>query len=347
MIKNKALYYTSEKIFNSEINKLRLKNPIYVTDLSKLKNNGDYVVFNFYGEEYIASKSKSKISIFQNRCLHRSYPLKKCKSGNEKLICPYHGWIYNFEGKLIGIPKKNTFKSLPKTKTIKKLYPEICGNFLFASYKKDNLKKNFKKLFKVLEKISNNIDKSVYTNSIKIAANWKLCVENSLDEYHIVKVHPTTAGYHGYMKNFNYFTEGKHSILFSSNKSSDNLNYIKFCKQVLKNKIDLNGYKIFNIFPNFQLIIYLDLMFFTNFEIVSQSKTINNIGVFSLKNKKVTQKYINKFIKYFLTTLVNEDKKIIERYQESLDQNKSYKFNEFFSIFEERIIKFRKDLENG
>ena len=77
MIKNKSSYYTSEKIFNSEIKKLKLNYPVYVTDLNKLKNVGDYVLFNFYGEEYIAAKSKTKISIFQNRCLHRSFPLKK------------------------------------------------------------------------------------------------------------------------------------------------------------------------------------------------------------------------------------------------------------------------------
>lgn len=344
MIKNNSSFYTSDEKFNLEIKRLKLKYPVYVTDLSKLKNEGDYVLFNFYGDEYIASKSKTKISIFENRCLHRSFPLKKNKYGNEKIICPYHGWVYNYDGKLIGIPKKNCFKSLPKNKNLKKLYPEICGQFLFASLKKGNLKKNLGNLFRVFKVISNNIDKSVFSDVIEYNANWKLCVENSLDEYHIVKVHPNNAGYYGYMKNFKYYEEGKNLILFSSNNPEDKLNYKKFCSDVLNNKIDYSGYKIFNIFPSIAIIIYFNFLFFTNFHIISGKKTINNIEVFSFKNKQLTDGYIEKFVNNFFTKLVYEDKTIIERYQESLNKNVSYKFIEHFSIYEQRIKKFRKFL---
>jgi phenylpropionate dioxygenase-like ring-hydroxylating dioxygenase large terminal subunit len=339
MKNNSSSFYNSKKI-----TKLKLRHPVFVTDLSKLENEGDYVVFNFYGEEYIACKSKSKISIFQNRCLHRAFPLKENKSGNDKIICPYHGWFYNYEGKLIGIPQKDCFKNLPKNKFLKMIYPEICGKFLFASFKKGNLKKSLGKLFDVVEKISNNINKSEYSEIIEYKANWKLCVENSLDEYHIVKVHPTNAGYFGYMKNFKYFEERKNLILFSSENLNDPLNYKKFCKKILNGEIDHSGYKIFNIFPSFALILYFNFLFFTNFHIVSEEKTINNVEVYSLKDKKVSDIYIKKFVNNFLTKLVYEDKNIIERYQKALNQDKFYKFKEYFSVFEERIKKFRKAL---
>ncbi len=344
MINNKSSYYTSEKIFNLEINKLKLNYPVYVTDLSKLKNEGDFVLFHFYGDEYIATKSKKKISIFHNRCLHRSFPLKRKKYGNEKIICPYHGWFYNYEGKLIGIPKKDCFKTLPKNKFLSQLHPEICGQFLFASYKKGNLKRNFGKLFKVIEKISNNINKSEFSDAIEYNANWKLCVENSLDEYHIVNVHPNNAGYYGYMKNYRYYEDGKNLILFSSENQKDSLDYKKFCKDALAGKVDHNGYKIFNIFPSTAVIIYFGFVSFTNFHIVSGKKTINNIEVFSLKDRKVTDNYIKKFVENFFTKLVYEDKEVIERYQEALNQNTSYNFKEYLSVFEERIKKFRKAL---
>lgn len=349
MIKNKLMkisssFYTSEKIFNTEINKLKLNYPVFVTSLCNLNNVGDYVLFNFYGEEYIAVKSKKKISIFKNRCLHRSFPLKEKKSGNEKIICPYHGWFYNYEGKLIGIPKKDCFEILPKNKYLDQLVPEICGKFLFASNKEGNLKKSLGKLFKVVEKISNNISKLEYSETIEYNANWKLCVENSLDEYHIVKVHPTNAGYYGFMKNYKYFEEGKNLILFSSENPKDNLDYKEFCKNVLQDKFEYTGYKILNLFPSTSLTIYFGLLYFTNFHIVSSKKTINNIEVFSNKSNKVSDLYVKKFVDNFLTNSVYEDKDIVERYQKKLEKNTSYKFQEYFSVYEKRIKKFRKFL---
>jgi phenylpropionate dioxygenase-like ring-hydroxylating dioxygenase large terminal subunit len=343
-MKINSSYYTSEKIFNFETSKLKLNYPVFVASLSNLKSEGDYVLFNFYGEEYIASMSKKKISIFENRCLHRSFPLKKKRKGNEKIICPYHGWFYNYEGKLIGVPQKNCFKILPKNKNLNQLVPEVCGNFLFASYKKGNLKKSLGRLFEVIEKISNNINKLEFSDSIEYNANWKLCVENSLDEYHIVKVHPTNAGYYGFMKNFKYFEEGKNLILFSSENSKDNLSYKEFCKNTLDNKIDYSGYKIFNLFPSTSLVIYFGFLYFTNFQIVSNKKTINNIEVFSNKSNKVSDLYVRKFVDNFLKKSVDEDKVIIERYQEVLNKDAPHNLQEYFSVYEERIKKFRQSL---
>ena len=64
-MKNNSAYYTSEKIFNSEIKKLKSKYPVFVTSLSNLKNEGDYVLFNYYGEEFIAAKSKKKFQFLE------------------------------------------------------------------------------------------------------------------------------------------------------------------------------------------------------------------------------------------------------------------------------------------
>jgi phenylpropionate dioxygenase-like ring-hydroxylating dioxygenase large terminal subunit len=250
----------------------------------------------------------------------------------------------HYEGKLIGVPQKNCFKILPKNKNLNQLVPEVCGNFLFASYKKGNLKKSLGRLFEVIEKISNNINKLEFSDSIEYNANWKLCVENSLDEYHIVKVHPTNAGYYGFMKNFKYFEEGKNLILFSSENSKDNLSYKEFCKNTLDNKIDYSGYKIFNLFPSTSLVIYFGFLYFTNFQIVSNKKTINNIEVFSNKSNKVSDLYVRKFVDNFLKKSVDEDKVIIERYQEVLNKDAPHNLQEYFSVYEERIKKFRQSL---
>ena len=57
--------YFSEKIFYKEQKKI--KSPIFICEISRLKNEGDFVVFDFYGEQYVAQKGKENISIFENK----------------------------------------------------------------------------------------------------------------------------------------------------------------------------------------------------------------------------------------------------------------------------------------
>jgi phenylpropionate dioxygenase-like ring-hydroxylating dioxygenase large terminal subunit len=42
--------------------------------------------------------------ILRDRCLHRSGRLSKGYASNGRLTCPYHGWIYDEEGKVEKMP---------------------------------------------------------------------------------------------------------------------------------------------------------------------------------------------------------------------------------------------------
>ena len=334
--------YFSEKIFLNEQNKN--KSPVFVCEISKLKNEGDFVVFDFYGEQYVAQKGKEKISIFENKCLHRNFPLKSKDSGNEKVICPYHGWFYNYEGKLIGVPKKDCFEKKIETVFLKRKIPEICGNLLFASIKKGDLKNHLGKLYFIIETITKNINQSNYNEKINYQTNWKLCVENSLDEYHIVKVHPTNAGYFGFMKYFKYYKEKKNLILFSSTEKEDDLSLNNFIKKLKNKKIEKKGYKIFFIYPNLFLHIYFGMFYYTNFLPIKPDKTINKVEVFTLKQNNIPDEKVKKFINNYFLPSIYEDKKIVEDQLNFYQKNKIFKIKEHFSIFERRIKTFRKNI---
>lgn len=334
--------YFSEKIFLNEQNKN--KSPVFVCEINKIKKEGDYVVFNFYGQQYIAQRGKERISIFENKCLHRNFPLKSNEAGNEKVICPYHGWFYNFEGKLIGIPKKDCFEKKIKSRVLKKKIPEICGKLLFASNKKGDLKKHLGKLYSIIEIVSKNISQSNFYKKINYSTNWKLCIENSLDEYHIVKVHPTNAGYFGFMKYFRYYKEKKNLVLFSSTEKKHDLSLDNFIKNLKNQKINMDGYKIFFIYPNLLLHIYLGLFYYTNFLPIRPDKTINKVEVFSLKQNNLSDDKLKKFINNYFLPSVYEDKKIVEDQFNFYNQNKIFQIKENFSIFEKRIKTFRKNI---
>ena len=67
-------------------------------------------------------------------------------------------------------------------------------NLFFLNQKKNNtslkqfLGKSFSKLLKISKKIDKKIDYQTYIWS----ANWKICIENSIDEYHAIFLHKST-----------------------------------------------------------------------------------------------------------------------------------------------------------
>jgi phenylpropionate dioxygenase-like ring-hydroxylating dioxygenase large terminal subunit len=42
--------------------------------------------------------------VLQDRCLHRAGPLSAGHVRNGQLTCPYHGWTYDGEGRVVSIP---------------------------------------------------------------------------------------------------------------------------------------------------------------------------------------------------------------------------------------------------
>lgn len=64
-----------------------------------------------------------KVSVLQDKCLHRTAQISRGKVTDGKLQCPYHGWTYDQSGLVVGVPSMGpTFKQGTKcTKT----YPVI------------------------------------------------------------------------------------------------------------------------------------------------------------------------------------------------------------------------------
>jgi phenylpropionate dioxygenase-like ring-hydroxylating dioxygenase large terminal subunit len=64
----------------------------------------------------------------QDRCLHRQAQLSQGQCRKGQIQCPYHGWIYNGEGKVITIPSEGDhLEKLPPTKAKKYLTREQDG----------------------------------------------------------------------------------------------------------------------------------------------------------------------------------------------------------------------------
>jgi len=71
----------------------------------------------------VCYRSNGKVVIARDLCFHRGAPLSKGWVENGEIVCPYHGFRYNCEGKCTSVPAHPDIKISPKLKLI--VYPAI------------------------------------------------------------------------------------------------------------------------------------------------------------------------------------------------------------------------------
>ncbi|CAN5143316.1 aromatic ring-hydroxylating dioxygenase subunit alpha [soil metagenome] len=140
---------------------------------------------------------KGNINVLENRCAHRAMRFCQERSGKVKtLVCPYHQWNYNYEGKLLGVPFQRGVKGqggMPadftlEDRSLTKLQVAVRNGAVFASF--DPEVEPFEDYLgpDVLPYFDRTFDgrKLVvlgYSRQ-RIPGNWKLMMENIKDPYH-------------------------------------------------------------------------------------------------------------------------------------------------------------------
>ena len=140
---------------------------------------------------------KGDINVLENRCAHRAMRFCQERSGKVKtLVCPYHQWNYNFEGKLLGVPFQRGVKGqggMPADFTLEdraltKLSVATRGGVVFASFDPEvqpfddyvgtDVLRYFDRTFDGRELVVQGYSRQ------RIPGNWKLMMENIKDPYH-------------------------------------------------------------------------------------------------------------------------------------------------------------------
>ncbi|AOF98701.1 ring hydroxylating alpha subunit family protein (plasmid) [Blastomonas sp. RAC04] len=137
------------------------------------------------------------INVLENRCAHRAMRFCQERTGKVKtLVCPYHQWNYNHDGKLLGVPFKNgvkgkggmleTFKL--EDNGLNKLKVAVRNGVVFACFDHDVEPLEDYIGDEVLACFDRTFDGRKLTllgySRQRIPGNWKLMMENIKDPYH-------------------------------------------------------------------------------------------------------------------------------------------------------------------
>lgn len=97
---------------------------------------GDYFLREVINESIILVRSDTgSVEAFYNTCRHRGTRLCSASEGNfgRRIQCPYHGWTYGLDGRLLGAPHMDSVAFERADYPLQKLHTAIWDGHIFVS----------------------------------------------------------------------------------------------------------------------------------------------------------------------------------------------------------------------
>lgn len=166
----------------------------YVGHAARIGLPGSWLVADVAGEPIVVVRDlEGDVRAFYNVCRHRGGPLASADGCGRVLKCGYHGWTYQLDGRLRGVPHWNLVELFDREDYgLVPIRVSDWQGLLFV-----NLDPDAPPLEDVFGGIAERIapirleDLEFHGRvDYEVKANWKVYVENYLEGYHVPIVHP-------------------------------------------------------------------------------------------------------------------------------------------------------------
>jgi choline monooxygenase len=270
--------YTDPEWFQLELNRLAECTWQFLGLTDELANDGDWLRRTLLGRNVFVQNSGGELQGFLNVCSHRGFPLRCGDSGNGIVQCGFHGWVYDSRGVPVGIPRNAELFQLDTAAQEALALPRVrlqtAGRFVFVAFGNgpSPLREYLGAYVSVLDAVSFRMSTPFFHDQTPTAANWKLCMEVTFDDYHPPTLHPTTLGL-GELKphQFFYRRDGLHSCFLK--RRDPDWTFETYWRDLDSGILDTTGYKIHQVFPNFLLAILPDSTIFSRYEPAADDRT--------------------------------------------------------------------------
>jgi choline monooxygenase len=190
--------YTSPEFFSRELEMIFKRTWAFVGREDELANPGDYLAMEMFGEPLIVLRDKQgALRAFANTCRHRGTVLLQGKGNCRAIRCPYHSWTYALTGELISAPgMRKTVGFDPAENGLIPVRLETWEGFVFVNFRDEA-----EPLLEYLGDLPDRFEPYRFRDMLcvrrkeyDLACNWKIYIENAMEEYHTPTVHNKSIG---------------------------------------------------------------------------------------------------------------------------------------------------------
>lgn len=179
---------------------------LFVAHTDQLPEAGDYLKLDALDRMgrpiFLVRGRAGEIRAFYNACRHRGGPLVDQPSGStgRTLVCKYHAWTYDLEGRLVGFPEAKNFPQGMKSSCpgLAQACCETWGPFVFVKLSAGGptLREHLEPVASELDALLGEKSAGVHyagTRQLEVACNWKLPGDGNIETYHVPFVHRNSA----------------------------------------------------------------------------------------------------------------------------------------------------------
>jgi phenylpropionate dioxygenase-like ring-hydroxylating dioxygenase large terminal subunit len=296
-----------------------------------------------------------RIRAFHNACSHRSNKVEwLAKGSSDSFTCPFHGWCYRLDGKVLAIPDEKSFFNLDKERLgLTPIALDTWQGFIFINLNPEQSLREY------LGKWAGGIEAypfaangaTCYEWSTEVRCNWKLIRDAFKEAYHVAFLHRRSAR-DSFTGRKNPFSHALYFKLFDLHQRWSlpaNPDYqpspleaaaYRYASFVLKNDfthqppagvnpanspnwvIDINA-----VFPNYTIDM-LDSGYFTyNFWPLAVDRTLWEVRTYFPRPKNAAERFSQEHARVTFRDLIMEDASTMENTQSVIASGAKSHFN--------------------
>ena len=185
--------YTSEEWYRREVETIFMRDWLMVGRADQIPDPGDWFTEEIVGERVLVVRgADGEIRAFSPACRHRGALVAEGSGNCRAFVCPYHMWTYGLDGRLAGTPHAASIKDMDRDEYgLVPIRLEIWAGFIHINFDPaaPDLLTFLGDLPDKLARYGPEKLRHTRKKTYRLACNWKVYTENSIEVYHLQGVH--------------------------------------------------------------------------------------------------------------------------------------------------------------
>lgn len=187
-------FYNDERLFQIDMQEIFGKEWLIAGMTCEIPTKGNYITLQIGDNPILVVRgTEGKIHAFHNVCRHRGSRLCVSDKGKvAKLVCHYHQWTYELDGRLLFAGSEMGADFNMADFNLKPVHVKTAGGYIFISLADEPpaIDDFLRTLEHYMEPYDMENTKVAVRTDLVEQANWKLVIENNRECYHCSGSHP-------------------------------------------------------------------------------------------------------------------------------------------------------------